>query len=353
MHLDQVVPNLADMAPALLFLCTGVPLAALLERLGFFDAVAVVIDRRWTNIPVGALWAMAAVTTVTLNLDTTIVLLTPLYVRLARRAGVDPLPVALVPLLLASLASSVLPVSNLTTLIAVGRFDLSVLDVVGHLAPASVVAVGVGWLAYRRRWPTVLPGGGRGTVDLRALRIGGVTVAAVLIGFVVGPSFGLDPWVVALSADVVLAAILRWVPWREIPLATALGVAGVAAAVTAVVGPDRLHALLDLEGPVAVGAIALVGTAASNVVNNLPAVLVAFDSTETMTWGAWAWLGGANTGAVLLPMGALANLLWWRIVRDEGLRVDLRAYTTAVVPVALPALVAAVLTLAVTSVINA
>ena len=43
-----------------------------------------------------ALWALAAATTVVLNLDTTIVLLTPLYVRIARRADEDPLALALV-----------------------------------------------------------------------------------------------------------------------------------------------------------------------------------------------------------------------------------------------------------------
>ncbi len=47
------------------------------------------------------LWLLAAATTVVLNLDTTVVLLTPLYLRLARRVGVDPLPLAAIPLLLA------------------------------------------------------------------------------------------------------------------------------------------------------------------------------------------------------------------------------------------------------------
>lgn len=116
--------------PALLFLLAGVPLAALLDRLGLFDAVAVEIERRWEHIPVVVLWILAAVTTAALNLDTTVVLLTPLYVRLARRSGTDPLALALVPLLLASFASSFLPVSNLTTLIAAERLDLTVADVV-------------------------------------------------------------------------------------------------------------------------------------------------------------------------------------------------------------------------------
>src|SRR5690349_6012006 len=127
------------MVPALLFLCAGVPLAALLDRLGFFDAIASAIEQRWDDVPVLALWILAAATTGVLNLDTTVVLLTPLYIRLARRGGADPLAVAAVPLVLASLASSFLPVSNLTTLIAVERVDLSVGDVVAHLGLPSLV----------------------------------------------------------------------------------------------------------------------------------------------------------------------------------------------------------------------
>jgi hypothetical protein len=105
--------------------------------------------------------------------------------------------------------------------------------------------------------------------------------------------------------------------------------------------PDLLSPLLTAESPGAVGGTVLAGAAGANAVNNLPALLVALDGVDHMTWGMWAWLAGVNTGAVLVPIGALANLLWWRIVRDEGVEVDLRRYLRITVPVALPALAAA------------
>ena len=148
--MDQAGEALATVAPALAFLLVGVPLAALLDELGLFDAVAGLREQRFRDLPVLALWLLAAATTIVLNLDTTIVLLTPLLIRLARRAGADPVPLALVPLLLAAFASSVLPISNLTTLIATEQLGLSVIDVVTHLALPSAAAVVVGWFAYRR-----------------------------------------------------------------------------------------------------------------------------------------------------------------------------------------------------------
>jgi arsenical pump membrane protein len=120
------------------------------------------------------------------------------------------------------------------------------------------------------------------------------------------------------------------------------------AVVVAVVVPDgRVAGELSDVGVLALPFVAVVGAAAANAINNLPALLVAMDGADTMSWGAWAWLLGVNAGAVLLPLGALANLLWARILRGDGVRVGVRRYATLVVPIALPAFVAAIAVLTV------
>ena len=347
--MDRSGTDLQAMVPALLFLCAGVPLAALLDRLGFFDSIVAVIESRSDTVPLGALWVLAAATTAVLNLDTTVVLLTPIAIRLAQRSDADPVAVAAIPLVLASLASSFLPVSNLTTLIAVERLDLSVTDVVAHLALPGLVACTVGWFAYRRRHPTVLRprADAAPTVDRGALVRGGAVVAGLIIGFVAGPAVGIAPWTVALAADVVLAILTRWVPWRDVPIATAGLVAAMAAVVAVVVPADLLASVLAADGPVAVAGTVVGGAGVANAINNLPALLLALGGVDQMTWGTWAWLLGVNTGAALLPLGALANLLWWRIARDEGVTVSVRSYARTTVPIVLPALLAAAVVLAV------
>ena len=343
--MSSVGDQLRELAPALAFLLAGVPLAVLLDRLGYFEAVIDALARRRSDVPVVALWVMAAVTTVVLNLDTTIVLLTPLYLSLARRADVDPLPIVAIPLLLSSLASSVLPVSNLTTLIAVDRLDLSVADVVGHLALPSIVASVIGWILYRRRHPRVLTVPGAGEPDRRVLGIGTVIVAGLLIGFVIGPTLGIRPWLVAVVADLVLVAITRVLPWRDLPVTTAVGVAAVAALLALVVSDTALRGLMGVDRPLAIVGVVGVASIVANLVNNLPALLVALPGARADDWGMWSWLLGINAGAVLLPLGALANILWWRIVRAEGVGLTLRRYVGVTLPIALPALVAAALTL--------
>ena len=343
---DRGLDAMSAMVPALLFLCAGVPLAALLDDLGYFHALAIVVTRRWQPLPVAALWWLAAATTVVLNLDTTIVLLTPLYLRLSRRAGVDPVPVVLIPLLLASFASAVLPVSNLTTLIASGHYHLGVGEVLGHLAPASGAACVVGWLFYRRRYPTLLSDAAPDRdPDRRVLWIGSAVVVGLLVGFVVGPVFDIAPWMVAVATDAVLAVVVRRLPWRELPLATAAGVAVVGGLLGALVPAAWFEFVGHASGAGPVGGLVLLGAAVANLTNNLPAVLVVVDANRHVSPGVWAWLAGANIGAVIGPVGALASLLWSRILRREGLAPSVRQHVALVVPIAVPALVAAAVTM--------
>ena len=131
-----------------MFLLLAVPLAVLLDRSGFFA--------RWpgssaTPHLVAGLWILAALVTIVFNLDAAVVLLTPLYVRIAERHGRDPVLSGSSRPLLASLASSVLPVSNLTNLIAAERVHLDAGDFVAHLARADTRRGGGGRVDLRSR----------------------------------------------------------------------------------------------------------------------------------------------------------------------------------------------------------
>jgi Na+/H+ antiporter NhaD/arsenite permease-like protein len=127
-------------------------------------------------------------------------------------------------------------------------------------------------------------------------------------------------------------------PLQDVPLLTAAGVAALAAVV---VPADALTGLLTHSHPIALIGIASLGAGIANTVNNLPALLLALDGVHHVSWGMWAWLLGVNTGAVFLPIGALANLLWLRIMRAEGVHIGLRRYVTITLPIALPAFAAA------------
>jgi arsenical pump membrane protein len=343
------------------FLLAAVPLAVLLDRLGFFAAAAELMSRGRAGT--GGLWILAALVTTVLNLDAGVVLLTPLYVNIARRRGLDPLVLALQPVILSWLASSALPVSNLTNLIAVSSTGARTSEFVGHLGLPSLVAVIVGWYCYRRLTrprpygaapaEAAAPADGAAPAEAaaspdaavapgaearRALRIGGAVVGVVLVGFVGGRSVGVDAWEVALVADAVLLVVVRRPPWRSVPVGTALVAASLAVLASAAVTHLDVAGLLGGDDLLGLARTAGVTAVLANVVNNLPALLVVLPAVGSRPDPSlWATLVGVNMGPVLLVTGTLASLLWLDTLRRLGVAASGRDLTRVGARVGLPA----------------
>lgn len=383
---DRSASAVRPLVQPVAFLVAAVPLAVMLDELGFFRAVAARVNRRGGGP--GYLWALAAVVTTVLNLDAGVVLLTPLYVRVAHQRGWDPLVLAAQPVLLACLASSALPVSNLTNLIAVSWAGASTAQFVTHLALPSLVASSVGWWCYRRWCAAGLHGvstgaegqevrrragrarrsraeaGGAGGADERyALRVGGAVVGGVLVGFTGGPVVGVQPWVVAVLADAILAVLFvravagrrtgastawwsarTWssLPWRAVPVGTAIMVFGLGVLATAATRYLPTGQLLSGASLPSLARETGLAALAANLVNNLPALLVALPKLGHRAGPElWAVLLGVNMGPVLLVTGSLASLLWMSTLRRLGVGIGPAAFTRFGVRSALPGAAAA------------
>ena len=124
MHVTDFVDLATRVGPILVFLVAITVVAELSDRIGLFVVVA-----RWAAVlargSVVGLWLLvvlvATVATAVLSLDTTAVLLTPVVLVLARRLGLSQELFAFTAVWLANTASLVLPVSNLTNLLARAR----------------------------------------------------------------------------------------------------------------------------------------------------------------------------------------------------------------------------------------
>ena len=342
--LRAVGDELGPLRDPLLFLFLAVPLAVALDELGVFAALAATFDGG--RFLVGGLWVLATGVVIVFNLDAAVVLLTPLYVRIAHRHGHAAEALAFQPALLACLASGPLPVSNLTNLIVAERFDLGVTDFLRAMTLPTLAAVGVGYLAYRRTFPPTAPHlGVDDPVDRRALRLGVPVMATVLVGFTLGDAVSVPAWCVALGALAWVVALNRAVPWRHLPagavlLAGALGV--LVARATPHLGLDRLLAADGIGGNAAALGFGLV---AANATNNLPAVLAGADAVSAADQ-VWPLLVGVNMGPVLVLTGSLSGLLWRDTALRLGVPVSAGRYSAVGVKVGLPALVAAALVVA-------
>ncbi|WP_380169490.1 SLC13 family permease [Jannaschia sp. R86511] len=327
---------LARVAPVLLFLAAITVVAELADRIGAFEVAA-----RWAaeaargrTVLLYLLTAVVAVVvTVLVSLDTTAVLLTPLVLVLTRRLGLPLLPFAVLVVWLANTASLLLPVSNLTNLLAVGRLRAlgeSYVSVMVLPAVAVVLATVLTLLAcYHRRL--------RGRFVLREhVRAGdrvllGLTgVVCVGIGAVV--ALGVEPAVAAVAGALVLGAgagvrarhllSTSLLPWRLVLLTTGLFL------VVQTVADRGLSALLAELAGTGEGALDLLrlagaGALASNTVNNLPAYLALEPAAEGSALRLAALLVGTNAGPLVTPWASLATLLWWDRCRAAGARVPI------------------------------
>jgi len=328
---EQLHAALRPLASPLAFILVAVPFAASLDDVGVFDELAARAAR--SRHVVGALWVLAGCVVALLNLDAAVVLLTPLYIRTALLVDVDPVALAFQPVLLASLASSVLVVSNLTNLIAAEHLALTNAEFLRHVALPSIAASAIGWLAYRRCFRvkarvTLV----ERAVDRRALVVGLGAIACFL-----GLLFFVAPWIAALIAEAGLLLVtrrvpLRFVPWRTVIVAAALAVL---AAGVAIAFPDVFGAL-GRGGLRGFGA----GVLAANVLNNLPAVIVGLPHVHVQSH-VWPLLLGVNLGPTVLLTGSLAGLLWQAGAQRAGVQISALHYTRVGVRVGIPAMLAA------------
>lgn len=353
--LEEAGAVTSRVAPVLVFLVAMTVLAELADEAELFDVAA----SRAARLARGRVWVLyglvlllSSATTIVLSLDTTAVLVTPVVLALAAQLDLDPLPFAFAAIWLANTASLLLPVSNLTNLLALDRLGLSASQYTARMALPAVVAIVVTCLAlglwHRRRL--------RGSFAVPAPQLPGdrALFAAALAGcllLVPALLLGVPVAAAATTAALLLVgafvvrrrAALRWslVPWRLVLL-----VEGLFLVVSAIGSHGLDTALRDSAGtPTGVlGGLRLAGTAAlgANLINNLPSYLalervVPADHLLDV-------LIGVNLGPLVLPWASLATLLWWDRCRARDVHISAVRFAAAgllLVPVLLLTAVAA------------
>ena len=141
MHLGELFGRVG---PILGFLVCITVVAELADKIGLFDVLA----REAAKLARGsvlALWllivAVGSISSAVLSLDTTAVLITPVVLVLARQLGLSMALFAYTAVWLANTASLLLPVSNLTNLLAWSRLGGGVGRFASVMWPAALAAL--------------------------------------------------------------------------------------------------------------------------------------------------------------------------------------------------------------------
>ena len=353
-------------APVLVFLAAITVVAQLADAAGVFDQAAHLAAR----IGRGRTWrlwlllvVLATASTIVLSLDTTAVLLTPVALALAAEIGISPAPFAMTTVWLSGTASMLLPVSNLTNLLALHRFSALHVGLGGYVAvtwlPALVAVlttVAVLAVMFRRDLSTSYTRPSQPLVEDRTL-----LWICSLVCLALAPAFatGVTPaWPASVAA--VLLALAFWLrgrvsvlrpglfPWRLVLLVVGLflvvqtlQVHGLPAQLARIAGTgESWPAHLRLSATGAVGA---------NAVDNLPAYLALEPVADSSPGRLVALLLGVNCAPMLTLWASLATLLWRERCAAAGVDVSARRFLLRGLVLVPLVLVTTTLALAVTS----
>ncbi|MGH8208894.1 MAG: arsenic transporter, partial [Steroidobacteraceae bacterium] len=350
-----------------LFLAGMMLLSEIAREVGLFEWLAAVATRRAKGSASKLfllVYGVGVIVTTFLSNDATAVVLTPAVAAAVHTAKAEqPLPYLLICAFIANAASFVLPISNPANLVIYASHMPPLLQwLPRYLLPSGLSIVGtyavLRWTqrgALQQRIATDIPVPRLSGAGMTAA-LGIATTAIVLLAAsAMDLQLGLPTAIAGvITAGVVLIRerrgpwkTIKGISWGVLPL-----VAGLFVLVQALDKAGLIRALgvllQDVARRSAISAAWIVGVltaVASNLMNNLPAALIAgsvVGSPHASDSVTRAVLIGVDLGPNLSVTGSLATILWLTALRREGLHVSSTAFLKLGLLVMPPALVLAI-----------
>lgn len=351
------------------------------ERAGLFAILGAALARqaRGSGRRLFALLFFAGVMvgTVFTN-DAAVLIFTPIVFGLVEKIGgsswkaENKLPFYFAVLYIANLVGA-LVIANPINLVVSNLLGIGFVEFAAWMALPAAVSVGVSfagvWWYFRKQIPrefaVALPEDRESRPGPEQLLCATV-VAVILLGFFTEPVTGIPTWLAALAGAVALllvhstagrgkpGPILRGVGWDVIVFMCGMFVIGLGlrhVGFTHLLG-GLIEQISGASLEVRRVFVGLLAGTCSAIINNHPtADLMAFTIQDfalplpEKKLLAFAALIGGDLGPKMLPIGSLAALIWFRLLRDRGVEVPYSLYIRIGVPVTFAALVAALLAL--------
>ncbi len=349
-----------------LFLIGMMLLSEVGRREGLFDWVATLAVNHARASPRRLfllVYLLGAVVTTFLSNDATAVVLTPAVFAVAKKADVRALPLLYACAFVANAAGFVLPISNPANLVLFGNHLPPLGDWLIRFGLPSLLSIIATWAMLRWTQRRQLDGSCKEKLPRYSLDFSGrvalaaiaTTAVSLLVVSALDIPLGLPTAVLGAATAIVVQfrrrelplQLLKGVSWSVLPLVAGLFVlvetlnqTGVIR-MLAVVLRDGARQSETLTAALSGFAIAF----GSNVVNNLPAGLIASSSSAIANSPdrvVDALLIGVDLGPNLSITGSLATILWLTAIRREGEDVSFWAFFKVGVMVMPPALLFAI-----------
>jgi Na+/H+ antiporter NhaD/arsenite permease-like protein len=334
-----------------IFLLAGMMvLAGGLSKTGFFEFVAGHAIRLSRGQPFRLLIILSLLTAVlaaVLDNVTTVVLLTPVTLSIARTLGVSPFPYLISQIFASNIGGTATLIGDPPNILIGSAAGLDFGDFLVNLAPVVVVImvafVGIMWLTFGRRMEddanrldilaTVDPAA---AIKDRPLMIRALIVLVLtLVGFLLHSVLGLEAATIALLGATVLMIVgpldpheaLRDIEWNTLFFFVGLFMLIEAVVHVGIIG-GIADALADMAGgnlTTATMGILWFSAVASAIVDNIPYTATAIPIVDRLIVGGldgavlwWSLALGACLGGNLTIVGASANIVVANLAARDG-----------------------------------
>ncbi|MDQ6894814.1 MAG: SLC13 family permease [Acidobacteriota bacterium] len=350
------------------------------DRAGLFAALADFLARSAAGrgrVLFSSLFLTGTVLGTVFTNDAAVLILTPLVFHLVERISggkwsiENKLPFYFAVLYVANLVGG-LVIANPINIVVASLFGIGFGEYARWMFVPAVVSIAVTFAGLWIFFGAAIP---KTYEQLPALPLPGSTrlrwiCAAILMltlgGFFAGPAIGVPTWAISVTAAAVLCAvhaaasreglkpIVKGVGWDVLVFLCGMFIVGLGlrqAGLTREIG-DLIQRLSGGDYARMRLSTGLVAGTASAIINNHP-------TADMMAWViqglalpgsekrlfAFAALIGGDLGPKMLPIGSLAALMWFRILRDKGVAIPYSLYIRVGVPVTLAAILLSLLAL--------
>lgn len=348
-------------AHTLLLLFAMMIVNAHLRLAGFFEWIAAFIGARAQSPRVLLAWIIFAagiLSALFLN-DTIVLMFTPLVLHVTTALKRNPIPYLVGLATAANIGSTATITGNPQNMLIGMASQISFVAFASALAPIALIGLGIAWLVlvviYRAEFATARFDAARiapARVDPPLLRKSLALVGLMLVAFLLGAPIALA----ALAAAAALLVTRRVEPERIFAQVDWLllvffsGLFVVTGALSYTHWSDALFASAEPLARAGIVPLTFVTVALSNLISNVPAVMLFRSLVPQFADPTRAWLTLAMASTLagnLTLLGSVANLIVAESARARGVQLSFGEYLRAGVPITVLTLVVGIVWLSI------
>ena len=325
-----------------IFLLVGMMvIAQVLAKTGFFDWLAIRSVMLSHGHPIRLLLILSVVTAVVsafIDNVTTVVLMTPIILSVAKRLDISPVPYLIAVIFASNIGGTATLIGDPPNILIGSAAGLGFDDFLFNLAPVAILVflafAAIMWLAFRRhlkvpdeRREAALERTEENTIKDRPLMIRALIVTgATIVGFLFHSALGVEPATIAMAGAVALMLVgglnvhktLQDIEWGTLFFFVGLFILVESLIATGIVQGIAEQLAVVTRGDPVIATIGLMwfSAGASAIIDNIPYTATAIPIVQYLAatgipaeplW--WALALGACLGGNLTIVGASANVV--------------------------------------------